>query len=196
MSQTRTSLLRRVRDVQDGESWAEFVRFYEPLLRSYVRARGLPDVDAADVVQEIFIKLLRALPGFTLDRRQGRFRTWLYQVTMSAVYDHVRRRAVRDRVAEEWWKNFGKEQAEEAPPEDWGRAHQRRAVELAEAEIKAATKPNTWFCYEQHFHHGRKFAEIAAELGITANAACVNAGRILEKVSGLSALKLQELDDE
>jgi RNA polymerase sigma-70 factor, ECF subfamily len=197
LSQTHTSLLRRVRDVKDAASWAEFVRFYEPLLQNYVRARGLPAADADDVVQEIFLKLLRALPEFTLDRRQGRFRTWLYQVTMSAVYDHVRRKSARDRTVAEWWKNVGKEQAvDELPPEDWSRVHQRRAVEVTEAEMKASINPNTWRCYEQHFHNGRKFADIAAELGITANAACVNAGRVLEKVSSLSAQKLRELDDE
>src|SRR4051812_28184810 len=64
MQETRTSLLRRVRDPADRQSWGEFVALYEPLLLSYVRKRGLNDHDAQDVVQGIFIALLRKLPGF------------------------------------------------------------------------------------------------------------------------------------
>ena len=197
MTKTRSSLIRRVRDANDAAGWAEFVAFYEPLLCSFVRSRGVPAADVADIVQEIFLKLLRTLPGFTLDPSKGRFRTWLYQVTLSAVYDAARRKASRDRTATGWWENFGKDRViDEAPSEDWHQAHQRRAVELAELEVKATTNSRTWQCYEQHFHHGRTFAELADELAITANAVCVNAGRVLDKVRAASAAKLEELSDE
>src|SRR5262245_3077094 len=82
--QTNTSLIMRVRDPQDTSSWREFVELYEPLLVSYARSRGLHETDARDVAQEIFINLLRAMPTFELDRRRGRFRTWLWQVTVNA----------------------------------------------------------------------------------------------------------------
>ena len=197
MSKTRSSLIRRVRDAQDAAGWAEFVVFYEPLLCSFVRARGVPVTDVADIVQEIFLKLLRALPDFELDPSKGKFRTWLYQVTLSAVYDHARRKATQDRTVAGWWDQVGKDRvADEAPPEDWHKAHQRRAVELAEVQVKDRANANTWYCYEQHFHHGRGFAEIAAELEITANAASVNAGRVLDKIRAVSAEKLEELSDE
>src|SRR5438552_3205642 len=87
MLPTRTSLLYRVRNQADEESWREFVALYEPLLLSYVRKRGLSQVDARDVVQDIFIQLLRILPTFTLDHSRGRFRTWLWQVVMNGIAD-------------------------------------------------------------------------------------------------------------
>src|SRR4051812_17885583 len=73
MTETRTSLLRRVRNPADSASWAEFVGLYEPLLMAYVRQRGLDEHDARDVVQSIFITLLRKMPGFELDKSRGRF---------------------------------------------------------------------------------------------------------------------------
>jgi RNA polymerase sigma-70 factor (ECF subfamily) len=90
MTETRTSLLRRVRNPNDAASWAEFVAIYEPLLLSYIRKRGLNDHDAQDVVQTVFITLLRKLPKFELDHSRGRFRTWLWQVAFKAVVDHAR----------------------------------------------------------------------------------------------------------
>src|SRR5262245_9089260 len=164
MTPTRTSLIRRVSDTTDAASWHEFVKLYEPLLLSYVRARGLPHADAGDVVQEIFIRLLRSLPTFALDRQRGRFRTWLYQVTMSVVIDHARARAARDGHVKAWWEQVGKTlSAEEEPGEDWNQAHRRRILEFAHAQVKAQTNVKTWYCYEQRFLHDRPGADIAQE---------------------------------
>jgi RNA polymerase sigma-70 factor (ECF subfamily) len=196
MRTTRPSLIRGV-CANDAASWAEFVEFYEPLLYRYVLARGVPRTDAADVVQETFIKLLGALPKFSYDPERGRFRTWLYQVTMSALIDHVRRKIAHGAVVKKWWMNFGMTLVVGGTPDDdWDKAHQRRALDLAQAEVKAQANPRTWACYEQRFLHGRSYADIGRELDLSANAVCVNAGRILEKVSALAKEKLEELDHE
>lgn len=45
--------------------------------------------DAADVLQEAFIKAFGALPGFKGD---ARFSTWFHRIVVNSVYDHMRRR--------------------------------------------------------------------------------------------------------
>src|SRR5262245_60942245 len=102
MSDTRSSLLFRVRDPRDADSWREFVSLYEPLLLKYVRSRGLGEADARDVAQEVFARLLHALPGFQWDRSRGGFRSWLWRVTMNAVADWARRQRRQERAEEEW----------------------------------------------------------------------------------------------
>jgi len=47
--------------------------------------------DAADVVQEAFIKAFGALSGFKGD---ARFSTWFHRIVVNAVYDYMRRRRV------------------------------------------------------------------------------------------------------
>src|SRR5262245_23158644 len=98
MPETRPSLLRRVRDATDHRSWQEFYDLYEPLLLSYVRKRGLHGGDADDVVQTIFITLLRHLPEFEYDPKKGRFRTWLWRLSFTAVTDWRRKQARVRRV--------------------------------------------------------------------------------------------------
>src|SRR5436190_1008328 len=53
MSDTRLSLLGRVRDLADGESWREFHAIYQPLICGYLRGLGLKEPDAHDLTQEV-----------------------------------------------------------------------------------------------------------------------------------------------
>ena len=68
MMETRSSLLRRVRNPADTAGWQEFVTLYEPLLLAYVRKKGLTEPDASDVVQEVLARLVKVLPDFELQR--------------------------------------------------------------------------------------------------------------------------------
>jgi RNA polymerase sigma factor (sigma-70 family) len=73
----------------DQEAAAELYRRYAP--RGYnlaLRMLGNP-WDAADVLQEAFIKTLGALDSFKGD---ARFSTWFHRIVVNAVYDHLRRR--------------------------------------------------------------------------------------------------------
>jgi len=198
MVETRTTLLLRVRDPADSESWREFVLLYEPLLLNYVRRRGLAEHDARDVVQDIFATLVRVLPGFELDHQRGRFRTWLWRVTHNAVVDWSRRRGRRAAAEEEARK--------EAPvavgPDDsdleaeWLTAHRRRILEFAIEQVRSRSNERSWACFELHLLQGRPSAEVAEELGITANSVYVNASRVLARVRQQCAEYTEDLAEE
>src|SRR5712671_1775018 len=102
MIETRLSLIQRVRDKEDTDAWNEFFDVYRPLLTAYVRKRGVSEHDAADVVQDVFMRLVPALAQFEFDAERGRFRTWLWRVTHNALADWARRRATRDRAERGW----------------------------------------------------------------------------------------------
>ena len=51
---TNISLINRVRDRTDVESWSQFYRFYQPLLTRYMRRLGLQEHAANDVIQDVF----------------------------------------------------------------------------------------------------------------------------------------------
>ena len=50
---TRPTLLARVRDRADAESWREFYQYYQPLFMRYLRRMGLQDHAADDVIQDV-----------------------------------------------------------------------------------------------------------------------------------------------
>jgi RNA polymerase sigma-70 factor (ECF subfamily) len=192
MAETRSSLIRRVKDHADADAWREFVALYEPVLLRYARGLHLQEADARDVVQEVFAALLKALPGFELDRSRGRFRTWLWQVTCNTAADWMRRRR-RQGAAEERWRELREDEPE---PADWAEEHFRRVLEHALQRVREETQPRTWDCFEQHVLRSRRSADVAAELGMTANAVYVNASRVLARLRERCAEYLEELGDD
>ncbi len=54
------------------------------------------EAEAADVTQEVFLKLFAAITGF---RGDAGFSTWLYRLVRNACMDSARRKAARARVA-------------------------------------------------------------------------------------------------
>lgn len=195
---TRSSLLLRLRESGDEESWREFVALYEPLLLRYVRTRGLPDEDARDLVQNILASLVTSLRRFELDRTKGRFRTWLWRVTQNAIADWARRRR-RERAAEKGWcerlEALQDRKASEAEAE-WESGYRQRVLEFSLKRIREKTDPRTWACFEGHVLRGRSGAAVAEELEMKTGTVYVNASRVLGRVRRLCADYMEELEDE
>jgi RNA polymerase sigma-70 factor (ECF subfamily) len=194
VEQTSVSLLQRLRDPADRQSWGEFVELYEPLLLNYVRKRGLADHDAEDVVQGIFVSLLRKLPQFELDRSKGRFRTWLWQVAHNAVVDWFRARR-RVQKAEDRRRETSQEAAEDGD-DDWDTMHRQRIAQFVMDRVRGLTVPRTWVCFEEHLLKGRPGAAVGAELGLPANTVYVNAARVLARIREQVAAYREDLGDD
>jgi RNA polymerase sigma-70 factor (ECF subfamily) len=58
-------------------------------LRPFV-ARQVPPTEVDDVLQDVFVRMQRGLPGL---RDEERFTAWLFQVTRSSVAEHARMKA-------------------------------------------------------------------------------------------------------
>lgn len=67
MNTTSVSLLGRLRQPGDQESWRRFVHPYSPLLYYWARGVNLPPADAADLVQEVLLIVVERMPEFAYD---------------------------------------------------------------------------------------------------------------------------------
>lgn len=90
---TRYSLLSRLQDWDDQESWREFFETYWRLIYGFALKSGLTEAEAQDVVQETIIAVAKDLPKFKHDRRLGSFKGWLLNLTRWRVADQLRQRA-------------------------------------------------------------------------------------------------------
>ncbi len=89
---TPPSLLLRLGQPGHSEAWPRFVRLYTPVLLAWARRLGLDGEDAADLVQDVFVRLLQVMPSFTYDPSR-RFRGWLWTVFLNQHRARLRSRS-------------------------------------------------------------------------------------------------------
>ena len=195
---TNISLIKSVRDPSDTESWRKFYQFYAPLLTRYLKRLGLEENTANDVIQDVFIRLLQALPTFELDNKRGRFRSYLWKLTYSALVDQARRVKVRRHAEEEWVKRFHEASESESRKvqEELNEINQQQILKRVLPAIRSATSPTAWTCFEERLLKDRPGAAIAEELSISAEAVYVYASRVMKMVRQQCAAVADELGDE
>jgi len=89
---TRYSLLSRLQNWQDQDSWKDFFDTYWRLIYSVALKSGLTETEAQDVVQETILSVAKDLHKFKRDRKLGSFKGWLRNVTRWRIADQLRRR--------------------------------------------------------------------------------------------------------
>ena len=89
---TRRSLLIRLKNWQDEESWNDFCQIYRGLIFGVAKREGLTDGEAEDVVQETFISIARKIQDFRYDPAIGSFKNWLLHTTNWRIRDQFRKR--------------------------------------------------------------------------------------------------------
>jgi RNA polymerase sigma factor (sigma-70 family) len=95
---TRETLLSRLKDAEDHESWRRFFDTYWKLIYSVARKAGLCDADAQEVVQETVISVSNHIGRFRYDPKVCSFKTWLMQVTRSRISNQFRKQKARSRI--------------------------------------------------------------------------------------------------
>jgi RNA polymerase sigma factor (sigma-70 family) len=77
--------------VGSEEAWTALYRDLAPPLLGYLRARGAPEPE--DLLGEVFLQMVRDLPGFDGDERG--FRAWAFAIAHHRLVDDHRRRGRR-----------------------------------------------------------------------------------------------------
>lgn len=91
--ETRRSLLSRIKNSEDHQSWRDFHDTYHGLIRGAALRAGLSADEANDVVQDTLITVSRNIQKFNTDPARGSFKSWLFLVTRSRIEDLRRKRA-------------------------------------------------------------------------------------------------------
>ena len=89
---THASLLERLKDLGDQDSWQQFYTTYRRLIFGFALKHGLSGTEAEEVVQETVITVARNLPEFRYDPTRCSFKTWLFTLTLWRIDDQLRKR--------------------------------------------------------------------------------------------------------
>jgi RNA polymerase sigma-70 factor (ECF subfamily) len=184
MTQTPASLLQRLRSPTDQAAWVQFLHLYTPLLYYWARRLNLQGADAADLVQEVLLVLVRTLPEFDYDRHRS-FRGWMRTVLLNKW--RQQRRGANDPAGNgaDLDQLPGPDAFADLSDNEYRGYLAGRALELMKAEFA----PTTWRACWEFVVQGRPAAEVAAELGLAVGTVYAAKFRVLarlrEQLSGL-----------
>src|SRR6266542_633634 len=89
---TRRSLLARLKNWDDQESWQDFFNTYWRFIYSVALKAGLSDAEAQDVVQENVLTVAKKIGEFKSDPAIGSFKGWLMLLTRRRIADQFEKR--------------------------------------------------------------------------------------------------------
>jgi RNA polymerase sigma factor (sigma-70 family) len=174
---TRRSLLSRVKNWEDHESWSEFERTYGRLIYNAALKAGLSDADAKDVKQNTMAAVSKAMLQFKYDPALGSFKGWLLQTTRWKIQDYVNR-VQRKNVAsagERESKSEGTATVEQiADPASldfttaWDTEYHRTLYEKALERVKARVRPKTFQLFELLVRKNWPISKIRNSLEVSA----------------------------
>jgi RNA polymerase sigma-70 factor (ECF subfamily) len=174
--QTRRSLLSRLRDLDDHESWRTFFERYWRLLYNVARRSGLDDLAAQEVVQDTVISVARQMPGFHYDPERGTFRQWLLRITRRRLMDFMRKSYRQPHFAEIDTESEDALAAAaavvDAAPEiidrAWNEEWERLVFDAAVAQVRAEVNPKQFQVFDFCVLKGLPIRKVTETLGLNA----------------------------
>lgn len=198
---TRRSLLSRLRNWDDQDSWRSFFETYWRLIYDVAIKAGLNDAEAQDVVQETILAVAKQMPDFKYDPAKGRFKSWLHQLTRRRIMDHFRRRYREIKAGRV--ESGDTSEAESVPAEAnaagsqvdeiWEREWQLHLTTLALERVKRRVRPEHFQIFDLYVMQHWPVTKIAKALGVSLPLIYVTrhrVGAMLKKEIGLLQDKL------
>jgi RNA polymerase sigma-70 factor (ECF subfamily) len=181
---TRSSLIQGLKSFSP-DRWSNFVLVYSPLLKYWIRLKGIPISAVEDVFQESLQSICTGISNFERDTRKGNFRGWLRTIVERRVADHFRSMPMEKPVAPEQLGNIPK--SEQKTPELIESEQQvieeirLRAMEL----VRQNTTEKTWQMFWLSTVEQVPTADIAKEFSVSNAAVRVAKQRVLQRLRSL-----------
>ncbi len=185
MPVTSATLLGRLRNPHDSDAWARLVELYAPLVRGWAERLNVRGADADDLVQEVMAVVVRRFPEFVHPEKPGAFRGWLRAIAANCARTVWKSRKVNP-VAP-GGSDFGSYLAKLEDPTDdlaraWEREHDLHVTRKLLDRIKPDFEARTWELFGRFVIDGLSAEEVAAEVGVSANAVYIAKSRVLARL--------------
>jgi RNA polymerase sigma-70 factor (ECF subfamily) len=89
---TSWTLVARLKNLGDQQSWDEFDALYRPLILGVAVKAGLRTDEAQDVVQETMAAMAKHIQHFVAEPARGSFRSWLLTIARRRICDQFGKR--------------------------------------------------------------------------------------------------------
>lgn len=173
---TQLTLMHRLRDHADSAAWSEFIEVYSPLIYNYCRSRELQSSDAADITQEVLLRVAKAIRNFEYDPERGLFRDWIARIVLNEIRRHQKK--TLDIATAPKDLNLDSRAIESA----WNEQFQQYIFAKALERTKLHFAEETWSIFEMSWVQKAPVEQVATELGIGLDKIYVARSRVLKRL--------------
>lgn len=164
-SETRASLLLRIRDAEDNIAWKDFVAMYYPMIYRWASRKGLQPALAEEIAQQVLYRVAQSIGKFQYEHDRGRFRGWLFTVTRREVVRLLQSEnragervgeGVRDAILESLSAN--------GQDAEWDEQFSQHICNAALSKIQGEFDSQTWTAFEMVWKQELTASEVGERL--------------------------------
>lgn len=163
----------RIRDHHDEHAWDTFLNVYSPLIYNFCRGKGLQASDAADITQEVLLRVANAIRKFEYDRSCGMFRDWLARIVSNEVRRHYVKR--KEQVLPPEFDASGAD-------EMWDEYFHQHLFKAAMSRCRPHFTDDTWTLFEQSWIKKIPAKQVAEEFQVGIESVYVARSRVLKRL--------------
>ena len=189
---TRYSLLSRMQNWEDQESWKDFFETYWRLIYSVATKAGLTDAEAQDVVQETVISVAKSIHNFKRDPKLGSFRGWLRHITQRRITDQLRKRTPAERESNRTPLVDIQDTSGAGLEPIWDREWQSNIFQAAVQRLKTRVKEEHYQIFHLHVLKQLSVPAVADKLGISVRQVYL----VKHRVTSMLKKEIRRLDEE
>jgi RNA polymerase sigma-70 factor (ECF subfamily) len=179
---TSLSLLDRLTQQPDPESWRSLTEIYTSLIKAWLRRYHIQESDADDLIQEVLTVLSQELPQFRHTGRPGSFRAWLRTILVHRLRNYWRSHQRRPEITggtEIFQQLQELEDPQSSLSQIWDEQHDKHVIRHLLDASRGNFAHATWQAFWRIALEGAKPADVALELGLSINAVLIAKSRVL-----------------
>ena len=177
---TRPSLLLRIRDRKDADSWAEFFDLYSPLLYAYARDRGLTHEDAEDIRASCYETIVKRIGEFEYQEQKTGFRAWLRTMVNRRVVDLYRKKKIPNAESSDL-RNL--EDNDVSDDELWERNWRLHHLRYCVAQVGKRVQGSTFEAFKLLTEEGLEPAQVSKRMQMNVDQVYKIKSRMLKMIS-------------
>lgn len=169
----------------DSLCWQQLARLYSPYIYVKCRRHNFSRHDAAEVVQDVFLTLVKTFHQFGKTETHHRFRGWLHELIRTRMADHVTNRKRQTGDSELMPSSEIDSRPSAACEERDGSIsdfHDQPLFDYYVSILETEFETQTWQAFWKVVAEGRSVSDVADELGLTKNTVRKYKSRILKRL--------------
>lgn len=188
MPTTNASLMHRLKNGADEQSWRQFLDAYQPALLRWLMQRGLQVSDAEDCSQQVMLAVMKSLDLFVDDGRTASFRRWLQTIARHELINTLRKQSRQprsNRDSQLWLELVDLASDEGSFSRTIHREYRRELFIQAAAIVRKSVQAATWEAFWRTSVLGKTAQVVADELGMKIGSVYMAKGRVLQRLQNV-----------